>query len=225
MGDFVHVAKKLGDKTSRLGDKTLRLLSPYLGYARKPSCGTSYRGLCSVDAVCEHECLSMIVAIYVYARKKSCETSPKTEGSCRHRYIYVLIKTLDERLVVLCYSLTSSTSSCTERTVNVSDIKMATQVQVHVVNKTNCSENHIVDTDPSLLPPLAPNNIRLQVRMASLTANNLTYARLASVANWWDGESLKCTPINPNLAILKKTQLSQSPPSSRPRTTTNPPTA
>jgi hypothetical protein len=74
-------------------------------------------------------------------------------------------------------------------TRNASDIKMDSQVQVHVVSKTDCSDAHIVDTNLSLLPPLAPNNIRLQVRMASLTANNLTYARLASVANWWDGES------------------------------------
>jgi hypothetical protein len=65
---------------------------------------------------------------------------------------------------------------------------MAAQVQVHVVSKTDCSESHIVETDMSLLPPLAPNNIRLQVRMVSLTSNNLTYARLAAVANWWDGE-------------------------------------
>ena len=104
---------------------------------------------------------------------------------------------------------------------------MASQVQVHVVSKADCSVNHIVDTDLSLLPPLAPNNIRLQVRMASLTANNLTYARLASVANWWDGELLKRTPINTNLAILTKKnfQVSQSPPSSRPPTTTPKPTA
>lgn len=63
---------------------------------------------------------------------------------------------------------------------------MASQVQIHVVSKTDCSENHVVSTDMSLLPPLAPNNIRLQVRMASLTSNNLTYARLAAVANWFD---------------------------------------
>jgi len=63
---------------------------------------------------------------------------------------------------------------------------MASNVQVHVINKTDSSENHIVTTDLSLLPPLAPNNIRLQVRMCSLTANNLTYARLAAAANWWD---------------------------------------
>lgn len=63
---------------------------------------------------------------------------------------------------------------------------MASNVQVHVVNKTDSSENHIVSTDSSLLPPLAPNNIRLKVRTCSLTANNLTYARRAAVANWWD---------------------------------------
>lgn len=63
---------------------------------------------------------------------------------------------------------------------------MPPQVQVHIVSKTDCSDAHIVSTDPTLLPPLAPNNIRLQVRMASLTSNNLTYARLASVANWFD---------------------------------------
>jgi len=63
---------------------------------------------------------------------------------------------------------------------------MASQVQVHVVSKTYCSKNHIMSTDMSLLPPLAPDNIRLQVRMAGLTSNNLTYARLAAVANWWD---------------------------------------
>jgi hypothetical protein len=73
--------------------------------------------------------------------------------------------------------------------------KMTSRVQVHVVSKTNCSDAHIVGSDPSLLPPLAPNNIRLQVRMASLTSNNLTYARLASVANWWDGELHRVTPI------------------------------
>lgn len=61
-----------------------------------------------------------------------------------------------------------------------------TKVQVHIVSKTDCSESHLVSTDLSLLPPLAANNIRLQVRMVSLTANNLTYARHAAVANWWD---------------------------------------
>ena len=79
---------------------------------------------------------------------------------------------------------------------------MAPKVQVHVVSKTDCSDAHIVSTDVSLLPPLAPNNIRLQVRMCSLTSNNLTYARLGSVANWWDGELLKASPINIGLPIL-----------------------
>ena len=63
---------------------------------------------------------------------------------------------------------------------------MASVVQVHVVSKTNSSENHIVSTDASLLPSLAPNNIRVQVRLISLTSNNLTYARLGAIANWWD---------------------------------------
>lgn len=63
---------------------------------------------------------------------------------------------------------------------------MAQEAQVHVVSKTNSLDHHIVTTSTSHLPPLAPNNIRVQTRLVSLTANNLTYARLGTIANWWD---------------------------------------
>lgn len=63
---------------------------------------------------------------------------------------------------------------------------MAQNAQVHVVNKTNSLEHHTIATNASYLPPLVPNTIRLQTRLVSLTANNLTYARHAFLANWWD---------------------------------------
>lgn len=64
---------------------------------------------------------------------------------------------------------------------------MAQEAQVHVVSKTNSSDHHTVTTSTSHLPALAPNNVRVQTRLVSLTANNLTYARLGVIANWWDG--------------------------------------
>ena len=64
---------------------------------------------------------------------------------------------------------------------------MAQEAQVHVVSKTDTLDHHTVTTNPSHLSALAPNNVRVQTRLVSLTANNLTYARLGSVANWWDG--------------------------------------
>jgi hypothetical protein len=71
---------------------------------------------------------------------------------------------------------------------------MAEEAQVHVVNKTNSLDHHTVTTSTSHLPPLAANTIRLQTRLVSLTANNLTYARLGSIANWWDA-----FPVSPFL--------------------------
>ncbi|GAB7324428.1 hypothetical protein MBLNU13_g08359t1 [Cladosporium sp. NU13] len=64
---------------------------------------------------------------------------------------------------------------------------MAQEAQVHVVSKTNTLDHHTVTTNQSHLPALTPNNVRAQARLVSLTANNLTYARLGSIANWWDG--------------------------------------
>lgn len=64
--------------------------------------------------------------------------------------------------------------------------KMAQEALVHVISKADTTEHHTVSTDASLLPLLAANNIRLQTRLISLTANNLTYARNAAIANWWD---------------------------------------
>jgi hypothetical protein len=63
---------------------------------------------------------------------------------------------------------------------------MAQEALVHVVNKTNSTEHHTIPADPSLLPPLAQDNIRVHTRLVSLTANNLTYAKHAFIANWWD---------------------------------------
>lgn len=63
---------------------------------------------------------------------------------------------------------------------------MAQEALVHVIGKADTTEQHTVVTDASLLPLLAADNIRLQPRLVSLTANNLTYARNATIANWWD---------------------------------------
>lgn len=63
---------------------------------------------------------------------------------------------------------------------------MAQEALVHIIGKADTTEHHTVATDASLLPPLAADNIRLQTRLVSLTANNLTYARNAAIANWWD---------------------------------------
>lgn len=64
---------------------------------------------------------------------------------------------------------------------------MAQEAQVHVVSKTNSFDHLTINTSTSHLPALVSNNIRVQTRLVSLTANNLTYARLGSIANWWDG--------------------------------------
>ena len=63
---------------------------------------------------------------------------------------------------------------------------MAQEAQVHVVSKTNSLEHHTITTNVSHLPALAPDSIRARTRLVSLTANNLTYARHAFIANWWD---------------------------------------
>lgn len=63
---------------------------------------------------------------------------------------------------------------------------MTQETLVHVVNKTNSTEHHTIPADASLLPLLAQDNIRLQTRLVSLTANNLSYAKHAFLANWWD---------------------------------------
>ncbi|KAM0717947.1 hypothetical protein Q7P37_006279 [Cladosporium fusiforme] len=64
---------------------------------------------------------------------------------------------------------------------------MAQEAKVHVVNKENSKEHVVLPISTDSLPPLAPNSIRLQPRLVSLTANNLSYARLGKIANWWDG--------------------------------------
>jgi hypothetical protein len=64
--------------------------------------------------------------------------------------------------------------------------KMAQETHVHVVNKANNLDHHTIPTNTSHLPRLAQNTIRLRPRLISLTTNNLTYARLGSLANWWD---------------------------------------
>ncbi|KAM0704131.1 hypothetical protein Q7P35_008364 [Cladosporium inversicolor] len=71
---------------------------------------------------------------------------------------------------------------------------MTQEVQVHVVSKTNSLDHRTVTINTSHLPALAPNNIRVQTRLVSLTANNLTYARLGSLAKWWDA-----FPVSPFL--------------------------
>lgn len=67
---------------------------------------------------------------------------------------------------------------------------MVQNTRVHVVNKTNSTDHRTLLADQSLLQPLAPDNVRMQIRLVSLTANNLTYARMASLANWWDAFSV-----------------------------------
>lgn len=57
---------------------------------------------------------------------------------------------------------------------------------MHVVSKTNSKEHLTLPANTVHLPPLAHGDIRLQTRLISLTANNLSYARLGHIANWWD---------------------------------------
>lgn len=77
--------------------------------------------------------------------------------------------------------------------------KMAQDAQVHVVNQDDRDEHATISTSLSNLPPLAPNNVRLQTRLFSMTANNITYARMGSFAHWWDAfpvPSFLPTPYN-----------------------------
>ena len=71
---------------------------------------------------------------------------------------------------------------------------MAASYIVQVLCKEDYTEQHIVTLSDVSLAPLAPSSIRVQTRVLSLTANNLTYARLGHLLGWWDVH-----PLPPNL--------------------------
>jgi hypothetical protein len=62
---------------------------------------------------------------------------------------------------------------------------MATSSQVHVVKKGDLLDHRTITVDSSALPPLEENHIRVHSVLTSLTANNLTYARLGSSPMKW----------------------------------------
>lgn len=58
---------------------------------------------------------------------------------------------------------------------------------IQVLSKKDFTEQHVVPP-PSALPllPLAPSAIRVKTALLSLTANNLTIARIGHLVGWWD---------------------------------------
>lgn len=79
---------------------------------------------------------------------------------------------------------------------------MAQDAQVHVVSKNDRDEHATISTSSSNLPLLALNNVRLQTRLVSMTANNITYARMGSFAHWWDAfpvPSFLSSPYNDSI--------------------------
>ncbi|OCL06725.1 hypothetical protein AOQ84DRAFT_440654 [Glonium stellatum] len=58
---------------------------------------------------------------------------------------------------------------------------------IHVLEKADYTKQHIVSLPNALsLPPLAPFSVRVKTSLISLTANNLTYARVGHLFGWWD---------------------------------------
>ncbi|OAX81432.1 hypothetical protein ACJ72_04225 [Emergomyces africanus] len=58
---------------------------------------------------------------------------------------------------------------------------------IQVLCKKDFTQQHIVplpDAEP--LPPLSPSSVRVKTYIFSLTANNITYAKLGHVLGWWD---------------------------------------
>jgi hypothetical protein len=62
---------------------------------------------------------------------------------------------------------------------------MAEEYIIQVLDKKDYTSQHLVSIS-STLPPLAAQCIRVKSSLISLTRNNITYARLGHVLNWWD---------------------------------------
>jgi hypothetical protein len=62
---------------------------------------------------------------------------------------------------------------------------MADQYIIQVLKKDDYTSQHLVPI-PSTLPTLAAKSIRVKSTLISLTRNNITYARLGHILNWWD---------------------------------------
>ncbi|KAF2174081.1 hypothetical protein M409DRAFT_16354 [Zasmidium cellare ATCC 36951] len=62
---------------------------------------------------------------------------------------------------------------------------MSQQANIHVVKKDNITEHATVPISYST-PSLEDGSILIRSALVSLTANNLSYAHLGAVLNWWD---------------------------------------
>jgi hypothetical protein len=62
---------------------------------------------------------------------------------------------------------------------------MADQYIIQVLKKKDYTSQHLVSI-PSTLPPLPAKCVRVKSSLISLTRNNITYARLGHILNWWD---------------------------------------
>lgn len=60
---------------------------------------------------------------------------------------------------------------------------------IQVIDKADYKKQRLVSI-PGELPPLAPSSVRVRSSLLSLTTNNITYCRLAHIANWWSTYSL-----------------------------------
>jgi hypothetical protein len=69
---------------------------------------------------------------------------------------------------------------------------MSDQYIIQVLKKKDHTSQHLVPI-PSALPALAAKSVRVKSTLISLTRNNITYARLGHVLNWWDVHPLPPT--------------------------------
>jgi hypothetical protein len=74
-----------------------------------------------------------------------------------------------------------------------STMSSQSQQTIHILNKSNYTDHHLVFLP--LTPPadLAPSSLRLRSRILGLTTNNLTYARMGHFMGWYD-----VYPLPPN---------------------------
>lgn len=63
---------------------------------------------------------------------------------------------------------------------------MPSSPYVQILNKSDFTEQHIVELPNEQLPSLAKDSIRVQTTLFSLTINNITYARVGHLMGWWD---------------------------------------
>ena len=63
---------------------------------------------------------------------------------------------------------------------------MATQSDVHIVSKANIADHKVIQLPVSSSEPLQDGHTRVRTVLIGLSSNNLSYALLGSVRNWWD---------------------------------------